>query len=106
MKKSVKKTIMAALLSLSILCTTAFVFPASVKAATESTNVCAHLSRSIKTIYTKNYPHASQYDHQVYLDADYECNDCHLVFRAQETYTEPHQQVPGTVYCICGYYLH
>ena len=105
-KKSVKKTIMAALLSLSVLCTTAFAFPAS--AATESVNGCEHKNQRVISSVFLGYSNANPSTHQVTYENTYMCEDCKQVLlpAKKESYSEPHKQKPGTVYCICGYYLH
>lgn len=104
MKQKIRKIVTAALLSMAILGMSVPTLPAS--AASESVNECDHLVLVLGST-TITYLNASAQEHQVKRVKTYKCNDCkENVYEETKITTEPHQQISGTVKCICGYYLH
>ena len=104
MKQKIKKMVTAALLSMAVLGMTVCTLPAS--AATRSANSCDHPYKRLVISEFKRYSNASSQAHQIESLNTYECKVCGYVFDPiLERTSEPHQQVPGTVYCYCGYYL-
>lgn len=103
MKQKIKKIVAVALLSMVVLRMTVPALSAS--AATGSVNGCEHPYTWIVYSHFNGYPNASPQVHQEEFDNVYECKVCRKLLYKTERFTVPHQQVPGTVYCVCGYYL-
>ena len=104
MKQKIKKMFATALLSMVVLGMTVCTLPAS--AATGSADDCVHLAVRLINSELYRYTNANSQAHQVEYLKTYGCKVCGYIMPPRiETYTEPHQQVPGTLYCHCGYYL-
>ena len=109
MKNGVKKTVSAVLLSLAVLGTTAFAFPASAaeKNVQASEEECKHPYTVEAGIEDEVYTNAGPSGHQRQYVQVYKCGVCKIVTqKITVRVSEPHTQVPGTMYCVCGYYLH
>lgn len=104
MKHKIKKIVMAALLSMAIL---GMSVPAlSASAATGSDDECKHYNRSISS-ETTTYTNASPQNHEITTTTSYKCKDCQYAWTESVSKPEPHrQQSSGSLYCVCGYYLH
>ena len=95
---------MVTLLSMAVLGMTVPTLPAS--AASESGNEHEHEWHLIYSEF-KYYTNVSSYTHQKVADNTDQCDECGgKKTVANEKFSEPHQQIPGTVYCACGYQLH
>lgn len=109
MKQKIRKIVTAALLSMAIL---GMSVPAlSASAVTGSVSGCDHSNLdSLKLVSTKvaGYTNASPSSHQVIYVTTYFCTYCANYSTSRtEIKDEPHKQAStGSLYCVCGYYLH
>ena len=109
MKQKIRKIVTAALLSMAILGMSVPTLSAS--AATGSVNGCDHSNlNSLKLIsnVVAGYPNVTASVHQVIYVKTYFCTKCADYSTSRtETTIEPHRQKSsGSLYCVCGYYLH
>lgn len=103
MKHKIRKIVTAALLSMAVL---GMSVPAlSASAATESVNGCEHSNTQTLSI-NRTYINASPQEHQVKVVENFYCYDCRKELEKTTVFPEAHMQVSGTLYCVCGYYLH
>lgn len=106
MKQKIRKIVTAALLSMAVL---GMSVPAlSASAATGSVNDCDHPYVVVQSSTFLGYTNASATEHQVAYRKVYVCGKCGVFRNEQvERYPEPHRQASsGSLYCVCGYYLH
>ncbi|MCH5341153.1 MAG: hypothetical protein J1E01_06785 [Acetatifactor sp.] len=105
MKQKIRKIVTAALLSMAVLGMSVPTLSAS--AAMGSVNDCNHNNKTELSSTDPIYTNVSPQGHWVQYSITYLCDDCG--YRGTDTIKkeEPHrQESPGSLFCVCHYYLH